>query len=792
MPEYLAPGVYVEETSFRSKSIEGVSTSTSAFAGPARKGPIGGKPVLVTSFSEFERIYGGLTGLSIGKGVNYLAHAVRAYFDNGGSRLYISRVYAEKAPGGGTAASPALALTGAPGKTVTFKARFPGEGLRGKVSVRLQASPASKGALERAAAGTFIRTGGQNIAKPASIEGGVAPFFVDDGSKLTFRLAAGGDVSITFSGKSAEVTAGTAIAAPVNFTAATDNTLVVTLAGVRQTVNFPVGAMPAEAIKDLINTTLRGGYAKLDGNKLVIGCDRRGRSSSVRVEQNALFGFTGTDAQRTADNSGNAGMLSDLNAVAVQEINGLLSTPDSKVRATTNPNGRLVLVTTETGENASLTIQAAGEAAKALGLTTGATKKGEKGEPAAYFVKQNNAYRNAQGQALDMGEAAPDKPPNAKVDIIALSITTEDADGSVTPYDGAGLSSDHPRYLGSVLAKIPSRRADELEAPFWADIAGNPTAFELFDILIGTGSGQDVSIVGGDDGNEPVAASYEPALASFESYEDISIVATPGSSSFTDFQGIMNALISHADKRRMYRIAVVDTPPDFAKDQARELRGKVDSTHAAMYYPWVVISNPLFRPGAEDQPRELTLPPSGFVCGIYARNDIEHTVSKAPANEIVRGALRFETDINFATQEVLNPLGINCLRYLSGRGYRVWGARTVSSDPEWKYVNVRRYFNYLEGSIDRGTQWAVFENNGERLWENIRETIEGFLYNEWVSANLLGESPEQAYFVRCDRTTMTQNDLDNGRLICLIGVAALKPAEFVIFRIGQKTLDARD
>jgi phage tail sheath protein FI len=788
VPEYLAPGVYVEETSFRSKSIEGVSTSTSAFAGPARKGPIGGKPVFVTSFAEFERIYGGLTSLGVGKGVNYLAHAVRAYFDNGGARLYISRVYEEKTPGSGAATSSTLALPGQAAKNLTFKARFPGDGLKGKVSIRLQATPASKPALERAPAGTFIRTGGQSVAKPAAIEGGTTPFFVEDQSKLTFRLGgAAADTSITFSGKSAEVTAQQALAGPVTFTAA-DNTLVVTLSGVRQTVTFPTAAVAPEAIKDTINTTLRGGYARLDANKIVIGSDKRGRASSVSVEPNPKVGFT---AALTGDNSADATMLPDLNNVSVQEINALLSTPDSKVRATSS-NGRLLLVTTDTGDTATLTIQAAGTASKALGLTTAATKKGEKGDTPVYYVKQNNAYRNAQGQLLDMSETAADKPPNAKVDIVTLSIIAEDADGNVAPYDDVAVAPEHPRYLGTQMAKKPTRRADELEAPYWADIAGAATAFDLFDILIGTGNGQDIPITGGDDGNDPGAANYEAALALFESYEDISIVATPGGSSFAEFQGIMNALISHADKRRMYRIAVVDTPPDFAKDQVRELRGKVDSTHAALYYPWVVVPNPLFRPGADDQPRELTLPPSGFVCGIYARNDIEQTVAKAPANEIVRGALRFETDINFATQEVLNPLGINCLRYLSGRGYRVWGARTVSSDPEWKYVNVRRYFNFLEASIDRGTQWAVFENNGERLWENIRETIEGFLYNEWVSGNLLGETPEQAYFVRCDRSTMTQNDLDNGRLICLVGVAALKPAEFVIFRIGQKTLDSRD
>jgi phage tail sheath protein FI len=217
----------------------------------------------------------------------------------------------------------------------------------------------------------------------------------------------------------------------------------------------------------------------------------------------------------------------------------------------------------------------------------------------------------------------------------------------------------------------------------------------------------------------------------------------------------------------------------------------MDSTRTALYYPWVVTANPAARPGNDLIPKEIALPPSGFVTGIYARTDVLRGVWKPPANEIVNGALRFERDITFGQQQLLNPQGVNCLRFFYGRGCRVWGARTASSDPEWKYVNVRRYFLYLEHSIDRAMQWAVFEPNGEALWANVRETVSAFLYNEWRNGALLGSKPEESYFVRCDRSTMTQNDLDNGRLICLIGVAPLKPAEFVVFRIGQKTADAR-
>ncbi len=176
--------------------------------------------------------------------------------------------------------------------------------------------------------------------------------------------------------------------------------------------------------------------------------------------------------------------------------------------------------------------------------------------------------------------------------------------------------------------------------------------------------------------------------------------------------------------------------------------------------------------------------------GIYARTDIERGVHKAPANEVVRGLTRFEININKARNDVLNPEGINALRFFEGRGNRVWGARTMSSDPEWMYVNVRRLFIYLERSIDLAMQWAVFEPNNPRLWASIRGAVEDFLYVQWLAGALLGDTPEEAFFVRCDRTTMTQNDLDNGRLICLIGVAPVKPAEFVIFRIGQWTAEA--
>jgi hypothetical protein len=301
----------------------------------------------------------------------------------------------------------------------------------------------------------------------------------------------------------------------------------------------------------------------------------------------------------------------------------------------------------------------------------------------------------------------------------------------------------------------------------------------------------------GDDGLRPVFGDYEgeehpdgekSGLMAFEDIDDISIVAAPGSTydyatNTANADAIIQALIGHAERMR-YRIAVIDSGDGLGITDVSEARGKIDTTHAALYYPWVTVMDPITSV-------ELNLPPSGFVAGIYARNDIERAVYKAPANEVVTGAIGFEKVINKAQQEVLNPLGVNCFRFFEGRGFRLWGARTATSDPEWKYVNLRRYFAYLEHSIDKGTQWAVFEPNGEKLWANVRRTISDFLFNEFVMGAFLGDKPETSYFVKCDRSTMTQNDIDNGRLVCLVGVAVVKPAEFVIFRVGQWTADAK-
>jgi phage tail sheath protein FI len=296
----------------------------------------------------------------------------------------------------------------------------------------------------------------------------------------------------------------------------------------------------------------------------------------------------------------------------------------------------------------------------------------------------------------------------------------------------------------------------------------------------------------GDQSDPDDATKAATGLYALGEIDDIAIVACPDTTSLDKAaqpQAVQN-LLTHCETLK-YRIAIVDPPDSSSISEVREFRSKFDSKYGALYYPWIKVLDPSVKNDPGAPPALLTLPPSGFTAGIYARSDIERGVHKAPANEVVRGMTEFAFNVTYDRQSVLNPEGINALRFFEGRSNRVWGARTMSSDPEWKYVNVRRLFIYLEHSIDKATQWAVFEPNNERLWASITQTIKDFLLVTWKSGALMGTKPEEAYFVRCDRTTMTQNDLDNGRLICLIGVAPTYPAEFVIFRIGQWTADAK-
>ena len=623
MPEYLTPGVYLEETSFRSRSIEGVPTSTFGMAGLTRYGPVPyqltsprvtmiDKPLLVTSFTEFERAFGSLDDVGGGEDTrNYLAYAARAFFDNGGRRLYVSRVFpfATMDDGAGNqvidvdANFAKLELSGNP-PVAAWRARWPGAaGSSTSVQVAFRRS--------------------KNVLIGGQLRGvfpGGAVEIVDDATKL-----------------------------PKDDVAPVSANVRIVVAGAGNTIELrkadgTIEALPAG--KALCHITL----------------DVTASMGDFRLDT-----YTGLE-------------LDPLHPRAV-----------SRVLRAEQPTDPLSLVWLDLARP-------------------------------------------------DVGGVAT--PPATPAELLDALLALGDRTYLTGGGDGAALSPDH----------LKGEKSDP------------------------------------DDANKAATG-----LAALGEIDDIAIVAMPDAVRFStdgERKTATDNLIQHCEELR-YRIGIVDPPKDQSISGVRAFRSQFDTKYAALYYPWMEILDPtaVNDPGAA--PATLQLPPSGFAAGIYARSDIARGVHKAPANEVVLGIIRFMQNVTFDRQAVLNPEGINASRYFPGRSNRVWGARTMSSDPEWKYVNVRRLFIYLEHSIDKSTQWAVFEPNNEALWANIRQTISDFLLTTWRTGALMGTKPEEAFFVRCDRTTMTQNDLDNGRLICLIGVAPTYPAEFVIFRIGQWTADAR-
>jgi hypothetical protein len=620
--------VYVEEVSFRSKSIEGVPTSTTGYAGMTAWGPVQytadgirgprtTEPRLVTSFTDFERVYGRLQPLQIPTGSDerlpYLAHAARAFFMNGGKRLYVSRVFVPRGPAGaedwGVASRP-IAVASQPATSAVWRARWPGR--MGNVLVRT----------------LVVRS--KNVA------------FTD-----------------------------------------------------------PVLGVQANRVRPGSIVEVSAGAGQPDGAPLIA----------------ANLAIVDFDADR------------------------------------------------------------------------------------------KQTFTHNDGSVFPI-------PGNAVLQLVEVAVRVDVDDERMDFYPELGLDPRQRRFVGRILQKDDPEDEDAI---VWLDYGGydpaslsgpgftvqGANAVDLLVALVGNPSprlegGHDgalaaASDLAGQDANLDVATVKATGLGALAEIDDIAIVALPDGGTYDTVDECFaagSAVVNHAELLR-YRIAVVDAPAASSMTEIRAFRGRFDSKYAALYHPWIEIFDPTERAAQGSPPRRLLLPPSGFVTGIYARSDVERGVYKAPANEVVQGLTRLEANINKARQDVLNPEGINALRFFPGRGNRVWGARTMSSDPEWKYVNVRRLFIFLEHSIDKSTQWAVFEPNNDRLWANIRQSIEDFLLVQWRDGALFGAKPEDAYFVRCDRTTMTQNDIDNGRLICLIGVAPTRPAEFVIFRIGQWTAGAK-
>ena len=331
-----------------------------------------------------------------------------------------------------------------------------------------------------------------------------------------------------------------------------------------------------------------------------------------------------------------------------------------------------------------------------------------------------------------------------------------------------------------ITAQYVGQESEEPQAPFRSFLGADEADAAVVTISFTGGSNGSVAnisaadFIGTDNG-----AGKRTGIQSFMDNDVVSIMAIPG---VTD-PNVQLMLVAHCENLAS-RFAVLDIPRDSRKvADVIAHRDIFDSNYAAMYHPWLTIFDPLDK-------KNIAIPPSGSMLGIYARSDNTKGVHKAPANEVVRACVGLDCQFNKGEQDILNPKGVNLIRSFPGQGIRVWGARTVTSNASWKYINVRRLFIFIEESIKANTNWAVFEPNDEVLWVRVQRTISVFLTGLWRNGSLAGSSPEEAFFVNIGRNTMSQDDIDNGRLVCVIGVAPVKPSEFVIFRISQKTSES--
>ena len=752
MPEYLAPGVFVEEVRFQPSQIQPASTSVGGMVGPARFGPIGGRPQLLTSFNDFLTYFGDAGNLAFQPGtdptvtlscLNHSAYAAQMFFDNGGQQLYFSRTTynVAKAPGAALASAAAASLSvavpangGTPASwALDLTARFPGSG--GNLDLILQ--PRRSPPLLQSSV----------VTSPAA------------GTTYLLRLSNPPLTSAVFAGlnKPAGLTAIGSLTAVVTYTAA--------------------GAPPAGS-----TTGTPAEYVFVPGEPIVF-TDQNGQSNIEVIPSGASTTILATGVL--------PGGVAAPAAISVQSI----ALPSSS--------------TATFGAGPVFSIPIGPTMRSLLGAPTGLST--------LYATATASAFSAtlALNPSLTTAISAPlallsmgGRPGDGNLYYDSYDVSVQNAGSTIYTVTGVDLDSAGgnnfalafpPNPSGAAAATQPisaSYNGATTAAALWPLLVGgatSPGAFDrsrLFPATPGVAPSFVMHLTNGSDGAMPQAVDYSGAdapgcgLSAFEAVDEISIVFCPAAAADpANHQAVIAAMIAHCTKM-LYRVAVIESPPGAALADVQSFASLFSDSRTALYYPWVSVASLGPNGGT------VSLPPSSFAAGLYAYTDITRGVHKAPANVVIQDALGLELAINTAQQDVLNPLGINCLRQFNWGGFRVWGARTLSSDPQWQYVNVRRYFLYLEHSLADSTSWVVFEPNGEALWSAVATTVSDFLYNEWREGHLFGATPAEAFFVRCDMTTMTQADLADGRLICVIGVAPLEPAEFVIFRIGQYTATA--
>ncbi len=805
MPEYLSPGVYVEEVDTGPRPIEGVSTSTAALVGVTQRGPVAGPPLLVTSFPEYRRVFGGYLDATWGD-ARFLPHAVQGFFENGGQRVYIKRVLGNGAQASGLDVADAIITRlreDAPAGAVTARLESQ-RGVSNGTNLTFRETVSGAVVSETRAVTSYDADTGE-VAWAAPL----GSSFTRDAASVQIRAAAGNTLRVEAKdagawGRDVQIRFEPTSAAQ----SAMEPSLVIPIQAIAATPGFS-GAGPAPGATTIGLTVGHG----LQVDDLV--AFERGTTIETRVITVAnpgsvdwagplLNDFTAGSTIRllTAVRAGGTqvlvpaalgallqvGDLVRINGGGVEEDLDITAIGGGDTQLTINPATANSYRLGDTLTLVSVAVRAGGNAVRVVSARSfypGALVELDNGSEREYFTVASVSGNDISLSGATVNEFRIGNP--VRLAEFKLSVRYRNTEASIDQLEVFERLSLNSSVADHYLTSVVNGRSTLITVQ---DLAGPAVPFPNPSTAAGTWE----SLQGGSDGTPPPDGAFlgvdngpgaRTGIEALTDIDQISIVAVPGKTSHV----IQQALITHCELLKD-RFAVLDPPLGSTIQAVQNFRSQYDTRYAALYYPWVTIRNPA-------DSLDLSVPPSGHVIGIYARTDVERGVHKAPANEVIRGILGFERDssgferlVNKREQDILNPspTNINVLRDFraDNRGLRVWGARCLTSDTPWKYVPVRRLFIFLEESIDEGTQWAVFEPNDEELWATLRQSVSDFLTRVWRDGALFGATPEEAFFVRCDRTTMTQDDIDNGRLIMLIGVAPVKPAEFVIIRIGQK------
>jgi phage tail sheath protein FI len=769
MPQYLTPGVYVEEIDTGPKPIEGVATSIAGAVGVTERGPSTDKPELVTSFAEFVRKFGGFLTLPAPQIVNQWALnaleggrwwlfplSVKGFFDNGGQQLYVKRVWARGAgavPGAqasndtaGVGISSELAASAG---TTAFQVRLRHLiGISSGTQVNVYSGGVALVGNPFTVASYDSRANTVTLTAPLGKEMRPARDFVEPLTALRQAPAAGppNTQSVVFRAKAVGLW-GDALRVQVRATVGATMKLLAD-AAIGDTPESTTLTAPVVGPAVLLPVVGAGTFAANDrvvvaGAEYVVGA-----VAAAALTLNApgvpagatLPAGTSIRRLRRAANAAS-------NTVNVAGASQLYE--DALVELDNGANKDVFTVVSVLGDRVTLSGNLANTYYEDHRLRVIEAEVNVRYAPNDVIVDEET-FTN-----LRLASNTPEQREslsNLVTNVNTLSRYVELA-------LGAGFVSNSLASFPAVVPPAPNSNT------LWLPLTGGADNYNALTVD---------DFVGVDAGS-----GNRTGIQALEDIDEIAVCMAPSIWSST----VHSALIQHCETLKD-RFAILDPRDGLSIEGIRDVREALDTKYAALYYPWLEVRDPSVG-------RDVYVAPSGHMAGIYARVDTERGVHKAPANEVIRAITKIAQDVTFREQALLNPKGINALRFFPNRGNRVWGARTLTSDMSWKYINVRRLFIYVEESIDEGTQWVVFEPNDEPTWARVRQTISNFLVGVWRSGALEGAKPDEAFFVRCDRTTMTQDDIDNGRLICIIGIAPVKPAEFVIFRIQQITRDSR-